>query len=138
MKQEGLKLMKKLGPELRIPIHVSGPEAHITAVVQLALGIPLEESMKMKSALLDAVANEGLTSPVRDIASPQAASVRSPPLEPCKPSPVPIGPSDVDLGAAASSSAASLHTQFSPETRCVVFGMQTRAVQVRTEACLCD
>ena len=35
--QEGLKLMRELGDALELPIHVFGPEAHITAIVPLAL-----------------------------------------------------------------------------------------------------
>jgi len=35
--QEGLKIMKKLGEELNIPIDVYGPETHMTRVVPMAL-----------------------------------------------------------------------------------------------------
>lgn len=37
--QEGLKLMRELGEVLGVPIHVCGPETHITAIVPLALGL---------------------------------------------------------------------------------------------------
>ena len=36
--QEGLKIMKKLGEELSIPIDVYGPETHMTRIVPIALG----------------------------------------------------------------------------------------------------
>ena len=36
--QEGLKIMKKLGEELGIPIEVYGPETHMTRIVPMALG----------------------------------------------------------------------------------------------------
>ena len=35
--QEGLKIMKKLGEELGVPIEVYGPETHMTRVVPMAL-----------------------------------------------------------------------------------------------------
>jgi hypothetical protein len=45
-------MMRKLGPKLKVPIHVYGPETHITAIVPLALGLPLDESLKMESTML--------------------------------------------------------------------------------------
>jgi ATP citrate (pro-S)-lyase len=36
--QEGLRLMKEVGQSLNIPIHVFGPETHMTAIVGMALG----------------------------------------------------------------------------------------------------
>ena len=36
--QEGLRVMQELGSSLEVPIHVFGPETHMTAVVSYALG----------------------------------------------------------------------------------------------------
>ena len=36
--QEGLRVMKEVGGSLGIPVHVFGPETHMTAVVAMALG----------------------------------------------------------------------------------------------------
>ncbi|KZT20946.1 ATP-citrate synthase [Neolentinus lepideus HHB14362 ss-1] len=41
--QEGLKAMRLLGESLGVPIHVFGPETHITAIVPLALGVAAKE-----------------------------------------------------------------------------------------------
>ena len=48
---EGLRLMRELGGQIDLPIHVYGPETHMTAIVAMALGqepikdpIPTEES----------------------------------------------------------------------------------------------
>ncbi|TFK47509.1 ATP-citrate synthase [Heliocybe sulcata] len=41
--QEGLKAMRLLGESLGVPIHVFGPETHITAIVPLALGVKPKE-----------------------------------------------------------------------------------------------
>lgn len=35
--QEGLRVMREVGQSLRIPIHVFGPETHMTAIVGMAL-----------------------------------------------------------------------------------------------------
>ena len=35
--QEGLRVMKEVGQSLSIPIHVFGPETHMTAIVGMAL-----------------------------------------------------------------------------------------------------
>ncbi len=37
--QEGLRLMKACGDSIGVPIHVFGPETHITAIVPMALGL---------------------------------------------------------------------------------------------------
>lgn len=36
--QEGLRIMRELGGRLGVPIHVYGPETHMTAIVGMALG----------------------------------------------------------------------------------------------------
>ena len=42
--QEGLRVMQQLGGTLEIPVHVFGPETHMTAIVGYALGaIPMAD-----------------------------------------------------------------------------------------------
>ncbi len=36
--QEGLRIMREVGASLSIPIHVFGPDTHMTAIVSMALG----------------------------------------------------------------------------------------------------
>ena len=36
--QEGLRVMKELGDTLGVPMHVFGPETHMTSIVGMALG----------------------------------------------------------------------------------------------------
>lgn len=118
--------MRKLGPELGVPMHVYGAESHITAVVQLALGIPLDDGMKMTSSIMDALAAEAITSPVADRSKTPRGS---PPLT----EPIPFIAPGIDQPVETAQVvpvAPALHTQFSPSTRCVVYGMQSRAVQV--------
>jgi len=41
---EGLRIMRELGPKIDLPIHVYGPETHMTAIVAMALGQqPIED-----------------------------------------------------------------------------------------------
>ena len=41
---EGLRLMRELGGQIDLPIHVYGPETHMTAIVAMALGQePIED-----------------------------------------------------------------------------------------------
>jgi len=48
---EGLRLMKELGSALEIPIHVYGPETHMTAIVGMALGkTPILDPEEMKES----------------------------------------------------------------------------------------
>ena len=45
--QEGLRVMKEQGDILGVPLHVFGPETHMTAIVGMALGTrPIEEKSK--------------------------------------------------------------------------------------------
>ncbi len=39
--QEGLRVMREVGASLGVPIHVFGPETHMTAIVGMALGMIL-------------------------------------------------------------------------------------------------
>src|SRR5207244_501176 len=36
--QEGLRIMREVGNSLGVPIHVFGPETHMTAIVAMAMG----------------------------------------------------------------------------------------------------
>ncbi len=42
--QEALELMRKLAATLQLPIEVYGPETHMTAIVSLALGKPMNHA----------------------------------------------------------------------------------------------
>lgn len=51
--QEGLRRMRELGRSLGVPIHVFGPETHMTAICGMALGtkpIPCENSVESTTA----------------------------------------------------------------------------------------
>eukprot|EP00656_Telonema_subtile_P008371 TRINITY_DN13910_c0_g1_i2.p1 TRINITY_DN13910_c0_g1~~TRINITY_DN13910_c0_g1_i2.p1 ORF type:complete len:1094 (-),score=318.64 TRINITY_DN13910_c0_g1_i2:280-3561(-) len=94
--QEGLALISEAGKSLGLPMHVYGPETHVTAVVPMALGLePIVDSNLESSAFMKA------------------------------PSVTPVGAAPENYTPAAPFEG----SLFTAETRCVVFGMQNRAVQ---------
>jgi hypothetical protein len=105
--QEGLRMMRKLGPKLKVPIHVYGPETHITAIVPLALGLPLDESLKMESTMLKE-AYEELSHCL--VGSPMSShGALSPPHRAATP-PIAPGASPSSVGASAAAGAGSAGT----------------------------
>ncbi|CAF1184190.1 unnamed protein product [Adineta steineri] len=111
--QEGLRVMREVGASLGIPIHVFGPETHMTAIVGMALGKrpiapPEQEELTTANFLLPTSANKS-----------------------------------EDSGASANSSNTTTTTKvtddmkkcsldrplFSNTTKSIVWGMQTKAVQ---------
>eukprot|EP00500_Bicosoecida_sp_ms1_P002309 CAMPEP_0203812190 /NCGR_PEP_ID=MMETSP0115-20131106/4007_1 /ASSEMBLY_ACC=CAM_ASM_000227 /TAXON_ID=33651 /ORGANISM="Bicosoecid sp, Strain ms1" /LENGTH=507 /DNA_ID=CAMNT_0050721029 /DNA_START=36 /DNA_END=1555 /DNA_ORIENTATION=+ len=49
--QEGLEAMKNLGKQIGLKIEVYGPETHITAIVPMALGLPVDDELLGKYEL---------------------------------------------------------------------------------------
>ncbi len=91
-------MMRKLGPKLKVPIHVYGPETHITAIVPLALGLPLDDSMKMESPMLKEAYDE-LSHCL--VGSPTSAGAMSPPHHVAATPPVAPSPTGPAAGAGA-------------------------------------
>ncbi|KAI9526365.1 hypothetical protein NQZ68_039973 [Dissostichus eleginoides] len=146
--QEGLRVMGEVGKTTGIPIHVFGTETHMTAIVGMALGhkpIPNQPPMDAHTAnfLLNA-SNSAAQTP----ATPRTASFSeartSNDVTPAKKSKAGL-PADSlhsilwplknvvigDWKAIASSgcSRARATTLFRKQTKAIVWGMQTRAVQ---------
>ena len=103
--QEGLKNMRITGDTLGLPIHLYGPETHITAVVPLALGLRSAADYPEFDAALDD----------RNM---MQATKRSEGEEP----PTPTKTSHVQ-------SAEHAVSDMTPDTRSIVYGLQTGAVQ---------
>lgn len=128
--QEGLKKMRELGIELNVPIHVYGPDTHITAIVALALG--KNEALKGLR-----IVEEGSSSSSNVFSNPLSPSKRprtdtSSDLRfnlPGDGSTTGISHPAVVPSALSESSTSSVGELFTPNTRCIVYGMQLRAVQ---------
>ena len=103
--QEGLKNMRITGDLLGLPIHLYGPETHITAVVPLALGLRSAEDYPEFDAALDD----------RNMMQATKRSDGEEPPSPIK-SPVAV-------------SADHAVSDMTPDTRSIVYGLQTGAVQ---------
>jgi ATP citrate (pro-S)-lyase len=112
--QEGLKNMRITADQLGLPVHLFGPETHITAVVPLALGLRSVDEYPEFDAALD---NRNMMAATRvtDETSPTAAA-----STPTTPTPAADAPSSGGIHAVAN---------MTPDTRAIVYGLQTGAVQ---------
>ncbi|KAK3591986.1 hypothetical protein CHS0354_031493 [Potamilus streckersoni] len=118
--QEGLRIMRELGNTLGVPIHVFGPETHMTAIVSMALGkrdiptIPKPEGTTA-NFLLPSYSSQGVASPATsrrgsgELGRTSSANL----LQQLQTSVLPT-PSQ---------------TLFTASTKCIIWGMQQRAVQ---------
>jgi len=107
--QEGLAMIRQVGHEIRVPIKVYGPETHITAVVPMALGVSNPDDFP-EFDQVDPMKREIKTVPKPDESVPNAPS---------------------DLGKADGPAEGHTHKviDFTSATRCIVYGLQNRAVQ---------
>ncbi|XP_022711313.1 ATP-citrate synthase-like [Varroa jacobsoni] len=103
--QEGLRVMKDTGRTLGLPVHVFGPETHMTAIVAMAMGV---RDISPPADGAPTTANFLLASGGRESVSSGATS------------PVVEQPR-MTLSADAA--------WFTPQTRAIVWGMQSKAVQ---------
>lgn len=119
--QEGLRVMREVAQSLSIQIHVFGPETHMTAIVGMALnkrGIPEPSKPSMTTAnfLLPNNNYDSLELPEQKLrsssVSSQADSTKS-----------------KDLSDYISISKDDVKPLFTEKTKCIVWGMQNKAVQ---------
>ncbi|KZS14350.1 ATP-citrate synthase [Daphnia magna] len=122
--QEGLRVMREVGANLGIPVHVFGPETHMTAVVGMALGkrpIPSASVVEFSTAnfLLPGGQEDELPR-ARAVSQDSGVGNRNSWDE---------KEGSRATAAASASSLAFLKPLFTSETKAIVWGMQTRAVQ---------
>jgi ATP citrate (pro-S)-lyase len=115
--QEGLKNMRATVDELGIPCHLYGPETHITAVVPLALGIRDANDYPEFDADIDS----------RGMAASMPRSVSEGGLERMASESTPPPPLSRVPSVVCDEHAVSDMTK---ETKSIVYGLQTVAVQV--------
>lgn len=130
--QEGLRIIREVGRRLAIPVHVFGPETHMTAICAMAMGkkpIPDPEAQEFSTAnfLLPSGQDVGPKSPTIDEQSSSKSATTtssSSTSEECK----------IKSQCTTDSSSSAITTTttqelFSNNTRAIIWGMQTRAVQ---------
>ncbi|XP_055892192.1 ATP-citrate synthase-like isoform X1 [Biomphalaria glabrata] len=123
--QEGLRIMRELGNRLGLPIHVFGPETHMTAIVSMALGkrdIPTTPKALPTTAnfLLPASANQLLNCWPSPSSSRRGSQEL---LSACKTTPIKTSSAQVNGNSSVD------YNLFKKDTECIVWGMQQRAVQ---------
>ncbi|BHF84336.1 hypothetical protein SprV_0902748700 [Sparganum proliferum] len=112
--QEGLRAMRLLGESLQLPIHVFGPDTHMTAIVSMALGLqtPSEsQAILAKPSLFQ-----------RELDSNGDAGTGT----------VAVAPSlqnHTESHVNASPGKSTYQSIFGPSSRCIVWGLQLKAVQ---------
>ncbi|XP_076468519.1 LOW QUALITY PROTEIN: ATP-citrate synthase-like [Babylonia areolata] len=125
--QEGLRIMRELGSSLGVPIHVFGPETHMTAIVSMALG---KREIPSNPKALPTTANFLLPGNSQSPSSSRRGSAE-------------MRPASNSAAAQANTSNSSTcpaerrqggagHTAgglFTKGTKAVIWGMQARAVQ---------
>lgn len=131
--QEGLRRMAELGESIGVPTHVYGPDAHITAIVPMALGLaPVDSSAVTTSMTLGgAVPEPAPTSLARKESAFGVSGSETPaPTSSAAAAAVPSAAKAVALTTSPAATAKPASGGlFNTSTRCFVYGMQTRAVQ---------
>ncbi|KAJ3877424.1 ATP-citrate synthase [Lentinula edodes] len=123
--QEGLKAMRLLGESLGVPIHVFGPETHITAIVPLALGL-------VKAGDTAAPKSVSQTAPATPPAKATEIAAENPPVGSIGPDGerTQINDQIVHFDSVSTSSAGRpWYRPFDSNTRSFVYGLQPRAIQ---------
>jgi len=117
--QEGLRVVRDVANDLGIPLHVFGPETHMTAIVGMALGKRpisyINEGCKTTANFLLGGTNSA-KSPAEHRKISGVVENKSSPV-------------DQGDGGIQEIAAASKKSLFSNKTKAIIWGMQTRAVQ---------
>lgn len=110
--QEGLRRMREVGGLLGLPVHVFGPETHMTAICAMALGKrPITQPASGEQGSVPATTATFLL--------PAGQTTPAPSTPPKSSSPI----------KAATPPKSVAKPMFSADTKAIVWGMQTRAVQ---------
>ncbi|XP_004525979.1 ATP-citrate synthase isoform X1 [Ceratitis capitata] len=131
--QEGLRKMREFGSTLGIPLHVFGPETHMTAICGMALGkraIPQTATAEFSTANFLLPGGQQAQSELKaaETAVSNNGGIGSSPQSIKLP---PISADDSLTNDAVSNNVANAHSRkfFSNKTKAIVWGMQQRAVQ---------
>ncbi|XP_025094977.1 ATP-citrate synthase-like isoform X2 [Pomacea canaliculata] len=119
--QEGLRIMRELGDSLGVPIHVFGPETHMTAIVSMALG---KRNIPTNPQPLPTTANFLLPGSTQSPVSSRRGSADA------NSKAVSIASAGPLLGQAAGDGTVEQQQPlFTSNTKSIIWGMQSKAVQ---------
>lgn len=126
--QEGLRVMKEIGDTLNLPIHVFGPETHMTAIVGMALQnteIPLPSSAPLSRTTANFLLPSGqYNDSAKAAAAANVAAKEKEAKESKEGSPAP------DTYVSLNKDEVEKHSSlFTSKTKAIVWGMQNKAVQ---------
>lgn len=123
--QEGLRVMREVGSTLGVPVHVFGPETHMTAIVAMALGksdipnLPEPASTTTANFLLPGGMMQSNSSEFKTENGNGKLVVDGA-----------VNGLDIQSGAPKLTTTGDVAKPlFTPHTKSIVWGMQTRAVQ---------
>lgn len=146
--QEGLRLMREVGSTLGVPVHVFGPETHMTAIVAMALGKRAVPDLPMQSAttanfllpggldsgnfcsLTQPTASTGTKRPLEEQNSRSSllSGLNGSNLASSQPSSL-VPTIGGATGGSVQQQTDAIKPLFSSGTKAIVWGMQQRAVQ---------
>lgn len=128
--QEGLRKMREFGSTLGIPLHVFGPETHMTSICGMALGkrpIPQTTSAEFATANFLLPGGQNAQPELRTLTGDTGNGLGSPQQSIKLP---PISADDVKTNDALDSAVNTTTRKFfTNKTKAIVWGMQQRAVQ---------
>lgn len=130
--QEGLRVMREVGQRTGVFIRVFGPETHITAIVPMALGL-----IDTQNEIPITTRQRSLSAGSTDSAQEDTQSRASPAVAPASPPPAPASTTEEKKQDEQSAKKGEKKeiiqdekiVRMQSDTRCIVYGMQQRAVQ---------
>lgn len=123
--QEGLRMMRQVGENLKLQMFVFGPEMHVTGIVPMAL--KNEAATKYLAVVANSVSATGLEA-LSAGSSPALSAASAPSVPPSLNSSPALGPK-LTGKTTLPNAFLEQNTLFKKTTRCFVYGMQARAVQ---------
>lgn len=123
--QEGLRMIKETGQKLGLPIHVYGPETHMTAIVGAALGVrPLPEASRAPKTTGTFLLAPGANTAGTD-RTPETSQLSSSQVSGQSTQQAAISKANATLSQVQG----RLSALFDDKTKAIIWGQQTKAIQ---------
>ena len=124
--RDGLRKIKTAGEKYGLDLHVYGPETHISAVVPMALGLMEKQPEPDLDGEIDQATRSRAVSAIKpELQRSMSGNVSSPALRPSL-------ESHPHVSGGKPKNVKTNFRTITAETTCIVYGLQQRAVQVKT------